>query len=100
MLVNLDLQNPATEHLTELVGVPLLWQEWCVVQFVVTNPHPSEPLNDIQPATSHRSDVQTVGSIVVVVVQVKPGRPFVQFNGLVFVTQVSGNDGVYGSGQT
>ena len=64
------------------------------MQLAFTNPHASKALHDIQPATSHRSNVQTIGSVVVVVVQVKTSRTVIQFNGLVFVTQVSSDDGV------
>ena len=78
----------------EGVAGPCARQERCKAEFAAPGFHLGETLDDGEPRSGHRSNVQAVFGVVVVVVQVQSGGALVHFHGFFFFAQFGGEDGV------
>lgn len=70
--IHLHIKQAAAEIDFEIIALPIFRNEWFEMQGALFHAHSGKALNDSQPGTAHRSDVEPVIRIIVVVVQIEP----------------------------
>lgn len=89
-----DFNQTAAVVDVEGIACPRTRQERCEAEFAAPSFHLGETLDDGEPRAGHRSNMQAVFGVVVVVVQVQAGGAPVHFHGFFFFAQFGSEDGV------